>query len=167
METNTLTFRESSPVRILSTGIAAGVAGGAAEIAWITLYAQFSGRDVAAVAEGVAASILPALGSTGVAFPIGIAVHMGLAVLLGAAIVLALRAAAPRLAGTSREPMAVIAILVAVWAVNFLVVLPVINPGFVELVPLGIALISKVLFGAAAALVMYFRCRKGADSRPG
>jgi hypothetical protein len=38
-----------------------------------------------------------------------------------------------------------------VWAVNFFVVLPVINPQFVDLVPYAISLVSKVLFGVAAA----------------
>lgn len=145
---------------ILSTGLAAGVAGGVAEVAWIALYAQLSESSASAVASGVTSSIFPALATTGAAVPLGIGLHIGLAVLLGLAIATLLRLAAPRLAGTWLEAVAVIAVLVAVWAVNFLVVLPVLNPAFIELVPLGVGLTSKVLFGAAAALVFLRRARR-------
>lgn len=147
----------------LLTGVAAGLAGGVAEIAWILLYAQVSASDAVAVATGVTASLFPALGASGAAVPLGIIVHMVLAVALGMAIAAGLRIVAPRLAGTLLEPVTVVGCLVAVWAVNFLVVLPVINPGFIELVPLGAGLTSKVLFGAAAALVFY----RHAGQRPG
>jgi len=143
------------PRRALATGAAAGLAGGAAEIAWIALYAQLSGTDSAAVAQGVTLTLFPSLGATGVAAVLGIALHMGLALLLGVALAVLLRMAVPKLAGTRLEIGAVIGALIAVWAVNFLVVLPVINPGFVELVHPGVGLISKVLFGAAAALVLH------------
>jgi hypothetical protein len=155
-------YQNIRPGRILSTGIAAGFAGGVAEIAWIALYAQLSGTDAAAVADGVTISLFPALGAHSAAVPLGIALHMGLAVLLGAAIAIALRTFVPRIAGTLLEPLAVIGTLVAVWATNFFVVLPMINPGFVELVPLGVALTSKVLFGAAAAFVLCCRGRRAA-----
>jgi hypothetical protein len=160
MSLTTIQHRMHHPGRTLSTGIAAGLAGGAAEVAWIALYGQLSGSEAAAVANGVTVSLFPALGAHSAAVPLGIALHMGLAVLLGAAIAMALRAGVPRLAGTILEPLAVIGMLVAVWAVNFLVVLPVVNPGFVELVPLGVGLTSKVLFGAAAAFVLFYRNRR-------
>jgi len=160
MSQTTIRYQNRSSGRALSTGIAAGLAGGAAEIAWIALYAQLSGTDATAVASGVTVSLFPALGALPAAVPLGIALHMGLAILLGAAIAVALRASVPRLAGTLVEPLAVVGLLVAVWAVNFLVVLPVINPGFVELVPLGVGLTSKVLFGAAAAFVLCHRGRR-------
>ncbi|MFI4923069.1 MAG: hypothetical protein ACHP6J_05090, partial [Burkholderiales bacterium] len=44
-----------------------------------------------------------------------------------------------------------VAALIVVWAVNFLVVLPVVNPSFVTLMPYEITLVSKALFGAAMA----------------
>ena len=148
--------------RIIATGLAAGFAGGVAEIAWIMLYASFAGGDSAAVANEVTASISPALAASGMAVPLGVAIHMGLAVLLGAAIAIMLRRALPRLAGTVTEFAIVIGLLVTVWAVNFLLVLPAINPAFIELVPLAVGLTSKVLFGAAAALVFYRRGRRSA-----
>jgi hypothetical protein len=157
MSLTTTQHRAYRPGRTLSTGIAAGLAGGTAEVAWIALYGSLSGADAAAVASGVTITLFPALGAHSAAVPLGIALHMAIAVLLGAAIAVALRARVPRLAGAIVGPLAVIGLLVAIWAMNFLVVLPVVNPGFVELVPLGAALTSKVLFGAAAALVLFHR----------
>lgn len=146
----------------LKTGVAAGLAGGVTEIAWILLYAQVSAGDAVAVATGVTVSLFPALGASGLAVPLGILLHMVLAVMLGVAIAAGLRLALPRLAGTLLEPVTVVGCLVAVWAVNFLVVLPVINPGFIALVPLGAGLTSKVLFGAAAAFVFHRQSRRRA-----
>jgi hypothetical protein len=44
-----------------------------------------------------------------------------------------------------------LAALIGVWAVNFFVVLPIISPEFALLVPYSVSLVSKVLFGLAAA----------------
>ncbi|MHA1530007.1 MAG: hypothetical protein ACTSVG_13390 [Alphaproteobacteria bacterium] len=160
MSLTTTRNRAYHPGLTLSTGIAAGFAGGAAEVAWIGLYAPLSGADAAAVASGVTITLFPALAAHPAAVALGIVLHMAIAVLLGVAIAVALRSGVPRIAGTILEPLAVIGLLVAIWAMNFLVVLPVVNPGFVELVPLGAALTSKVLFGAAAALVLFYRGRR-------
>ena len=43
------------------------------------------------------------------------------------------------------------AALAAVWAINFFVILPVLSPAFVHLVPYSVSLMSKLLFGFAAA----------------
>jgi hypothetical protein len=43
--------------------------------------------------------------------------------------------------------------LATVWAVNFLVALPYLNPGFVNLLPYSVTLVSKLLFGVSAAMV--------------
>ncbi len=142
--------------RALMAGVAAGFAGGVAEIAWITLYAGLGGSAVAAVARDVTATVFPALAASGLAVPLGIAIHMVLAVLLGVAIVALFRLVAPGLARSNAETAGVVAILVGVWAMNFLVVLPQINPAFTETVPLLVGLVSKVLFGTAAAVVMRF-----------
>ena len=41
-----------------------------------------------------------------------------------------------------------------VWMVNFLIVLPVVNPEFVHYLPMGTTLISKMLFGAAMGAIL-------------
>jgi hypothetical protein len=47
-----------------------------------------------------------------------------------------------------------LAALTCVWAINFFVVLPVIDPAFILLVSYPVSLISKLLFGLAAAEVV-------------
>ena len=109
-------------------------------------------------------TVAPGLTLASASLPLGLAIHMGLAVALGIVVAMAMPRMPPRLAGTPREPVAVIAtLIVGVWAVNFFVVLPVINPAFVTLVPYGASLASKVLFGFAAAFV--FWCGSPATSR--
>jgi hypothetical protein len=44
-----------------------------------------------------------------------------------------------------------LATLVGVWAINFFVLLPGISPAFIHLMPYPVSLLSKVLFGLAAA----------------
>jgi hypothetical protein len=141
----------------LSAGALAGIAGGAAEVAWIGIYARMSGGEAATVARGVAESVLPPIAAPGLAAALGVAIHMGLAVLLGIAIAGVLRSLWPeRSRGSSLEFAAVVAVLAGVWAMNFFVLLPAINPGFATLVPYWTSLLSKVLFGAAAAFVLHF-----------
>jgi hypothetical protein len=50
-----------------------------------------------------------------------------------------------------------IATLAMVWAVNFLVILPILSPGFVGLVPYEASFLSKILFGVSAAAVLGIR----------
>jgi hypothetical protein len=44
--------------------------------------------------------------------------------------------------------------LAAVWKVNFFILLPVINPEFVNALPYAVTLVSKLLFGMAMATVL-------------
>lgn len=137
-----------------STGSLAGLAGGSAEVAWIVLYERLSGGDAAGVAHGVTDSLFPTLAAAPLAVPLGVAIHMVLAILFGIAIAAVLRSMLPSVSGTALEPVVVTGMLVGVWAVNFFVVLPALNPAFVSLVPYGASLISKVLFGIATAFVL-------------
>ncbi|MEC5292869.1 hypothetical protein VSX64_14230 [Aurantimonas sp. C2-6-R+9] len=135
------------------------MAGGAIEVGWIALYEQLAGSDGAMVARGVTQSVIPGLVAARSAVPLGLAIHMGLAVALGIVIAVLMPRLLPRLVGTALEPVAVVAMLVGVWAMNFFVILPAINPAFVTLVPYGVSLASKVLFGVAAAFVFRFSRR--------
>jgi len=162
--------RASALVRrrgLFTVGIVAGLGGGVVEAAWIALYQHLTGHEAAAVARGVTQSLLPGLASAPAGVPLGLAIHMGLAVALGILIAVAMPRIAPRLAGTPLEPVAVVAALIGVWAVNFFIVLPIINPAFVTLVPLGASLASKTLFGFAAAFVFWFSRRYGVAGRQG
>jgi hypothetical protein len=135
----------------LYRGIVAGVAGGLAEIAWVTLYAGLTGGNAATVARGVttAAGASALLPSSPV--ELGVAVHMSLAVTLGIALSYtwsALHNCRPTLSGP--YPF-VLTALAGVWAISFFVVLPIVSPAFVHMVPYSVSLTSKLLFGAAAA----------------
>ena len=132
-------------------GAVAGIAGGLAEIAWVTLYAGATGTDPATLARGVTtAAGLSALFSA-VPVTIGVTVHMAFAVALGIALSFGWRALlSHRLEIAGPFPF-MLAALVGVWAVNFFVALPIISPAFIHLVPYPVSLLSKVLFGLAAA----------------
>jgi hypothetical protein len=78
-------------------------------------------------------------------------VHMTLAIMLGVALAFAWRAFSTRCGGSARLYPFMVAALACVWAVNFFVALPLISPEFVSLVPYPVSLISKLLFGLAAA----------------
>jgi len=152
-------LRYSFAPGVWATGVLAGLAGGGAEVAWIVLYERVSDGEAAAVARGVADSFYPHVAASSLAVPLGVAIHMSLAVLFGLAIAVLMRSLLARMRATALEPVAVIGMLVAVWAMNFFVVLPAINPAFVSLVPYWASLISKVLFGIAAAFTLQFRDR--------
>ncbi|MDB5580682.1 MAG: hypothetical protein JWR80_5858 [Bradyrhizobium sp.] len=134
----------------LRLGAIAGAAGGLAEIAWITLYAT-TGGNAASLARGVttaagASALFPAD-----AVSTGVAVHMTIAVALGVALAFVWRSMQAYRTTTNGVFPFMLAALTGVWAINFFVVLPIISPAFVSLVPYSVSLVSKLLFGLAAA----------------
>jgi hypothetical protein len=157
------------PKTVLETtrhGVVAGVAGGLAEIAWVTLYAGATGADPAMLARGVttAAGVSALLPAAPVA--LAVTVHMALAVTLGIALSFGWRAlSSHRLETASPFPFMLVA-LVGVWAVNFFVVLPIISPAFIHLVPYPVSLMSKVLFGLAAAAALRRQDASALNVRP-
>ena len=146
----------SASFRIWPVGVAAGLAGGLAEICWVAIYACLSGGEAAAVARGITETLFPQLGTSAAAVPLGIAIHMGLAVVLGVAIAVLVRSLLPHLVSTWFESLIVVWLLLCVWATNFFLLLPVLNPAFTTLVPYTASLVSKVLFGATAAMALTF-----------
>jgi predicted neutral ceramidase superfamily lipid hydrolase len=140
--------------RMLRMGVAAGLAGGAAEVVWVAGYGAVTGTPVAAVARGVTTALLPGLANVPFIGAIGIALHMLLAVALGIAVVAAFRAPLLRRVGAWPQSALVVLALGAVWSFNFLVVLPHLDPGFLTLLPMVVTLASKLLFGVSAAAVL-------------
>lgn len=149
-------LRFTNPAQTWSIGIVAGLAGGVAEIFWIAIYERLSGGEAAAVARGVTEALFPKLVAPATAVPLGIAIHMVLAVMLGVAVAVLARTLLPRKTPAVLEFIAVVGSLVCVWAINFLLILPAINPAFVAIVPYTASLASKVFFGVAAALALKF-----------
>jgi hypothetical protein len=142
--------RQSGISEVIRGGILAGAAGGLAEIIWVSLYAMVTGANPATMARAVTTAagvtaLLPAAPVT-----MGIAVHMMLAIMLGVALA-GLWQTLVRTRGVSCLYGVALAVLAAVWAVNFFVILPVISPAFVHLVPYSVSLMSKLLFALAAA----------------
>jgi hypothetical protein len=132
-------------------GVVAGVAGGLAEIAWVTLYAGATGADPATLARGVTTAAGVSALFPAAPVVLGVTVHMLLAATLGIALSFGWRALSSYRADIASRLPFVLAALVGVWAVNFFVLLPGISPAFIHLVPYPVSLVSKILFGLAAA----------------
>jgi hypothetical protein len=147
------TLKSRRAVDTLAIGALGGIAGGCAEIGWIALYGAATGTPTDPVARGIVTSVIPALTTSSWAPSLGIAIHLGLAVALGVVLALALRLVARRTGAGHSEFTLVMLALAGVWAVNFFVALPQLNPEFVRLLPLSVTLLSKLLFGLSAAAV--------------
>jgi hypothetical protein len=146
--------RESRSVGTLQAGAAAGMAGGLAEIAWIIFYGSVTGTPTEPVARGVVMTLIPAWAASPWSAWLGILIHLTLAGALGLGLAVAVRQLARgRGAGYSQFGLVMLA-LAAVWAVNFFIALPYFNPEFVRLLPYGVTLLSKLLFGLSAAMVL-------------
>ena len=144
-------MKDVSILTTLRYGIIAGAAGGLAEVAWVSLYSAMTGGDPAIVARGVTtaagvSALLPASAAS-----LGVAVHMTLAIALGAGLALAWRAVSGNRGGSASPYPFMLAALTGVWAINFFVLLPIIDPTFIHLVSYPVSLTSKLLFGVAAA----------------
>jgi hypothetical protein len=146
---------EVTQFSIMRTGAFAGIAGGLAEIAWVTLYAGMTDTAPAALARGVTtAAGISALLPEDSPVALGIGVHMALAAMLGIILVFAWRAVVAKRPHLSNPYPFMLTALAAVWAINFFVVLPIVSPAFIHIVPYAVSLTSKLLFGVAAAAIV-------------
>lgn len=131
------------------TALVAALAGGMAEIIWVSLYAAFTPLTAASVAREVTASLLPAYAAGITGAWLGILIHVLLSVVLGFAFAYTLW----RPFAYSRGGLVTLALsltaLGLVWAINFFLVLPVVNPVFVTLMPYTVTFASKMLFALA------------------
>lgn len=154
------TKRLSWQVFGIGTTVAAGLAGGLAEVLWVAIYSVLTGSDVSEIASQVTVSVFPALGGAAGTVWLGLGIHFGLSLLLAAGFVLVVgRSLVYR---PARTAIAAVAALAAVWVVNFLLILPVLNPAFIALLPYPVTLFSKLLFGLAMAQVLAMTSRAGA-----
>lgn len=145
----------SSPTPSLRPVLTAGIAGGLAEVLWVSLYASMSPVDGMQVAREVTATIFGSAAGAGAYAPVlGVLIHMGLAIAVAAGFAALLWRHVERRYGAAGVMVASLATLLAIWTVNFYVVLPAINPVFVVLMPLSVTLLSKALFGIAMGLAL-------------
>lgn len=132
----------------VAAAVSAGAAGGVAEMLWIAAYGAAAPASGLEVAREVTATALPAAAGLAFAPVIGVAIHMVLSIALGLVLAKLLWSRSlPRYGSRALMPAALVA-LAGVWAINFFVVLPVLNPAFVTLLPLAATFTSKLLFGA-------------------
>jgi hypothetical protein len=149
----------------LPTLALAGLFGGMAEIAWIAAYRAMAGLSGLEVARQIADTVVPwAMHLSSAAAPLGIVVHLVLSV--GLAIAFGLLVWRPVARDLSRAAgiLVGIGVLCVLWAINFLIVLPVLNPAFVTLMPYPVTLLSKALFGATMVLTLQI-ARRSVESR--
>ena len=132
----------------------AGFCGGMAEIMWVAIYSAMTPSSAMEVARQISASVFPAMADASAAAPVGIAVHLLLSLLLAGVFTVAVWLPFSRKLQFAPALLVAVAALSGVWVINFFVVLPLLNPVFVTLMPYGITLISKMLFGLAMGGVL-------------
>jgi hypothetical protein len=149
-----MTQHQLARVEVIKRGVVAGLAGGGAEIVFVgAMAALVTGISAVDVARGVGVSVgIEALSSAQPVL-VGILIHMALAIALGVGVASGYHALAGRFPGAVHVYTIVPAALIGVWAFNFLVLLPFLNPAFVEIVPYPVSFLSKLLFGLTAAEV--------------
>ena len=133
--------------------LAAGAAGGMTEVLWIAAAATVLGADGWAISRAVSTTVSSSLAASSLAPWIGLLIHFLLSIALASVFVRALS----RRLGAATIFLAALAALAAVWAFNFLLLLPLINPAFVSLLPHPVTLVSKLLFGVAMASVLVWQ----------
>ena len=149
-----MTITKARFLEVARVGVIAGLAGGLAEVAWIIVYGALSGVSVESVGQEITRSIVPSYAASSSAALIGILIHLILAVGLGISVTFAICLSLRRHTRVFVEYTLVILTLATVWAVNFLLVLPYLNPRFLDLLPYSVTLVSKLLFGLSAATVL-------------
>jgi hypothetical protein len=145
-------FRDTQhPLCRLAT---AGLAGALAEVVWVASFCAASGRSTNGVLREISATVLGGSAHAAWAPAAGIIVHFALGVLIALAFGVIVREGLLRGAGPRVQFVGALVGLAMVWAINFFVLLPVLNPAFVTIVPLSASLVSKLLFGVAMALTL-------------
>ena len=132
----------------------AGVGGGLAEVLWVAFYTALAPISGIEVARQITASVFPALASAALAPLLGVGIHLLLSLLLAIAFAFIVWLPFARFYGMAGTMISALVVLVSIWAVNFFIVMPMLNPAFVTLMPYPVTLISKILFGLAMASVL-------------
>lgn len=140
--------------RLIVPALLAGVAGGLAEMAWIMFYSSASSTSGIEVARQVTASVYPSASNAFWAPWAGAGLHLLLSAVLGLAFVFSLwRSCSGRPSAGAIWTSAVVG-LCAIWAINFFIVLPAMSSSFATLMPYGVTLLSKTLFGVTMAAAL-------------
>lgn len=150
---------------LLQPILLAGIAGGLAELVWVMLYGSLTQVSGAEVARQIVVTLFPALAHAPFAAAIGVAIHFALSLALAAAFVWMVWRPFIRKRGAVATFAGAAVVLAAIWAINFLIVLPRLNPDFVALLPYSATLFSKLLFSVAMAWVLNGSLQTAAERR--
>ena len=131
--------------------ILAGLAGALAEVIWVAAYCSVMPLAGNEVLRQITASVFPSMGGAAWAPALGLALHFALGVAIAYGFAILVWQPVARRMGSRATWCAALLALIAIWAINFLVLLPIINPAFVGLMPYSVTFLSKVLFGTAMA----------------
>jgi hypothetical protein len=132
----------------------AGLAGGIAEILWIGVWSAATPLQLTTVASEITRTVFPGMAETVIATETGLMIHLVISMAIGLAFVWALEKHLARHYGGIGILVGSVTLLTLIWTINFLVVLPVLNPAFVTLMPYTVSLGSKTLFGLAMGAVL-------------
>lgn len=130
------------------------MAGGLTEILWISIYSHISSISALNIARQISVTILPFTADSFYAPMLGVFIHLILSVLLAIAFTATILKPAMLKYGSTGIMLSSFTILAIVWLINFLIVLPIINPSFTALMLVIITLASKLLFGIAMGGVL-------------
>ena len=136
------------------TIILAGMIGGMIEIGWVSVYSSLSSVSAINVAREISVTILPYTAGSYYAPVLGIFIHLLLSLFLAISFAVIVLKPAVSQFGKLGIMLSSIMILGIVWAINFFIVLPILNPSFLLLMPHIVTLISKLLFGLAMGWVL-------------
>ena len=151
-----MTIAKSRLLEVAQVGVVAGLAGGLAEVAWISIYGAISGVSVDIVAEEIAVDCTArfVLLSVGWDPYSSYSRHRS------------------RRGGGVRDPPSIAWVWPRLCRIQscdpdachnmgreFLVVLPYVNPRFLDLLPYSVTLASKLLFGLVAATIFRIRAQ--------
>src|SRR5690349_9433080 len=108
--------------------IAAGVAGSLAEVLWITLFCAATGGSAIGVLRQITATMVEGAADAAWAPEAGIVLHFVLGVLIAIAFGIVLCDGLLRRARLPVHFAAALVVLMTIWAFNFFVLLPALNP---------------------------------------
>ena len=149
------TFPEShrfsfSLIRVLL----AGLAGGIAEILWVAAWSAATPLQLTTVASEITRTVFPGMAESSIAAEAGLMIHLVISLAIALAFVWVLEKNQQYHYGGAGILLGSVTLLTLIWTINFLVVLPVLNPAFVTLMPSAVSLGSKTLFGFAMGAVL-------------
>jgi len=138
----------------------AGLAGGIAEILWVMMWSAVTPLQAATVAVEITRTVGPGMfAATPLAVETGLIIHLAISLVLGLVFAAVIGNRLRQQYGNPGLLAGSVMVLALIWAINFLVVLPVLNPVFVTLMPYTVTLGSKLLFGLAMGAVLTIGAR--------